>query len=114
MLDKIALPTVGRIVYFHVADRLEPWPAMVVEVVENQYKIATMHVFLHDGLRVMNDVPHKDNAVNGAFYWDWMPYQKGQAAKTEALQAELDGKLRQSMSAQKPTPNAQALAAEKK
>jgi len=90
MIDKIPLPTVGRIVLFHDADHIDPFPAMVVGVGPGALSIAYLHVFMHDGARSMEDVAHASEADGGEPYWDWMPYQKGQAAKTEQLQLELD------------------------
>lgn len=90
MIDKIAYPTVGRIVHYHDPDYVEPWPAIVVAADENRYTIPTLTVFVHDGIRVEQYVPHASEPVEGAPYWDWMAYQKGQAAKTERLQEEMD------------------------
>lgn len=94
MIDKIAYPTVGRIVLFYDPDHAEPFAGLVAVAEANRYTIRALHVFLHDGTRVFEDVKHKDYAKlasGGAYeaYWDWMDYQKGQAAKTEALQREL-------------------------
>jgi hypothetical protein len=98
MIDKIALPTVGRIVLYHDPEHVDPFGGFVTAVNANRYTIPVLSVFLHDGVRVMTEVKHKDcvKLARGEPYWDWMDYQKGQAAKTEALQAELDGKLKQS------------------
>lgn len=96
MIDKVQYPTVGRIVHFHDPDQVEPFAGLVAVANANRYTIHALTVFLHDGARMMYDVKHKDcvKLARGEAYWDWMDYQKGQAAKTEALQAELDAKLK--------------------
>ena len=92
MIDKIAYPTVGRIVLFHDPEHVEPFAGLVAVAEANRYTIPHLAVFLHDGLRMATGVKHKDcvKLARGEAYWDWMPYQKGQAAKTEALQAQLE------------------------
>lgn len=37
-------------------------------------------------------VPHVDEKGDGTSWWDWMPFQKGQAQKTEALESSWAGK----------------------
>lgn len=92
MIDKAAYPTVGRIVLFHDPEHVEPFAGLVAVAEANRYTIPHLAVFLHDGLRMVEGVKHKDcvKLARGEAYWDWMPYQKGQAAKTEALQAQLE------------------------
>ena len=92
MIDKAAYPTVGRIVLFHDPEHVEPFAGLVAVAEANCYTIPHLAVFLHDGLRMATGVKHKDcvKLARGEAYWDWMPYQKGQAAKTEALQAQLE------------------------
>ena len=94
MIDKVAYPTVGRIVLFHDPEHVEPFAGLVAVAEANRYTIPHLAVFLHDGLRMVEGVKHKDcvKLARGEAYWDWMPYQKGQAAKTEALQAELNAR----------------------
>ena len=102
MIDKVQYPTVGRIVHYHNPEHVNPWAGIVTMALENRYTIPILSVFLHDGVCVLANVKHKDcvKLAKGEPYWDWMDYQKGQAAKTEALQQELDsrldGKLKQS------------------
>ena len=92
MIDKAAYPTVGRIVLFHDPELVEPFAGLVAVAEANRYTIPHLAVFLHDGLRMVEGVKHKDcvELARGEAYWDWMDYQKGQAAKTEALQAQLE------------------------
>lgn len=90
----VQLPTVGRNVHFFVPGYPEPMAA-IVAAVEHGYTI-NLGVFNYDGsVHNRQLVPHASDAPVGRPYWDWMDYQKGQAAKTEALQAELDAKSRE-------------------
>jgi hypothetical protein len=121
--NKIPLPTVGRIVYVY-GQNIGPFAAIVTQAWDDTL-VADLHVFScrgrldrpkdenHPGLLPVSLtvdhylVPHISCGDTG-ICWDWMPYQKGQAAKAEQLQAELDknlastkthpldGKLRQS------------------
>lgn len=90
--NKIALPSVGRIVHlkgFPGAHTL----AAVVACVPDEGRPLLVHlcVINADGTTgSMKNVRHMSEAAeHGEVYWDWMDYQKGQAAKTEELQAEL-------------------------
>ena len=93
MKDTIQEPTVGRIVHYFDYGKRVPFPAMVVAVTEGSLTINTLHVFWHDGLEAIDNVHHKSEIEGATAHWDWMAYQKGQAAKTEALQSELDKKV---------------------
>lgn len=95
-------PTMGRIVWYHPAagdtglavnDETQPLAAIVAYVWHSrmvnltvcdhngQAQSRTSVVLLQDG----------DPAVGGGMsYCEWMPFQKGQAAKTEALEKRLD------------------------
>lgn len=95
-------PTPGRIVHYHPAPGEfvqigdAPLAAMVVGVLTNDCVNLTVFdangephgltsVFLHQGT-----APKPDGC-----YAEWMPYQLGQAAKTEQLQSSLGQALRQ-------------------
>lgn len=83
-------PTVGRIVYykslgspkgeFASVDR-----AAIITQVQNENNI---------GLCVLNPngMYFNESVSKGSDpgQWDWMPYQKGQASKTEEIEAELN------------------------
>ncbi len=88
--NKIELPTVGRIVYFWDYGATEPLPAVVVAVVGGH--TIDLCVFGRGGLAadIAFAVPHAVDREGSGSKWDWMPYQKSQAAKTEQLQRELD------------------------
>lgn len=93
MKETIQEPTVGRIVHFFDYGAKIPFPAMVVSVVPGSLTINTMIVFRHDGIEAMESIHHGSEVEGDIVHWDWMAYQKGQAAKTEALQSELDKKV---------------------
>jgi uncharacterized protein YbaA (DUF1428 family) len=99
---EIALPTVGRIVYVYRAPgivvgdipvgKMKPMAAMVADVLAEGSLTITVACTNHDGSTgPLADVHHISEAGGkDEFFWDWMPYQKGQAAKTEALEKERD------------------------
>ena len=89
-------PTVGRILYLwpsasEKARNGEPIAAIVSAVVNDSR--VTVTAFPASGPRVYENIQlvHPDDTypVAGPFC-EWMPYQIGQAAKTEELQAKLD------------------------
>ncbi|MFD1558331.1 hypothetical protein ACFSHT_22320 [Paraburkholderia silviterrae] len=91
-------PTIGRIVWFHPEqsyphlvqhDKTQPLAAIVTYVWSDTLvnlsvfdqdgkQYAATSVFLHQG---------DESVMTNGPYAEWMPYQKGQAAKTEALEA---------------------------
>lgn len=84
-------PTVGRIVHFHyqAGNEVIQLPALVSGV--SDAGLPTLHVFsyLEDKkTRVIFNVAQGDKPGQ----WDWMPYQKGQAAKTEELEKKIQEK----------------------
>ena len=95
--NEVALPTIGRVIYLYDSTMTgvdRPYLGMVADVVGGDTINAVG--FNHDGdvlVGGIQNVPHDSDKPNDAkVWWDWMPYQKGQAAKTEALQAQLDAK----------------------
>lgn len=94
--NKIEFPTVGRIVHFFEPGRPEPWPAMVVAVPDRPL-FPHLAVYTLDGVSLHRDTPHHScSASNSAVeYWDWMPFQKSQAGKTEELQRQLQERATQ-------------------
>lgn len=89
-------PTPGRVVWFHgprdgrmALNGSEPCAALICYVWSDD--MVNLVVFDHNG------VPHSRTSVqtkevlgaNAAAWWEWMPYQKGQAAKTEELEEQL-------------------------
>ena len=98
----IIKPTVGRVVWYypHASDGLYanndgPLAGMIAKV----WSDTCVNLGVLDG----NGINHSRTSVYlypgermprpaiGTGFAEWMPYQKGQAAKTEALEKELDG-----------------------
>lgn len=89
-------PTVGRVVWYWPSavqagtDTSQPLAATVVYVWSD--RMVNLSVTDHDGRQFgVTSVPLRqdgDERPSGMFC-EWMPYQKGQAAKTEALEAKL-------------------------
>lgn len=97
-------PTVGRIVWFTpstiindpffvIHDKTKPLAAMVTHVWGD--RMVNLCVFYSNG------APHPrtgvtllqddDQKPETGYFCSWMPYQKGQAAKTEAAEAKIGG-----------------------
>jgi hypothetical protein len=88
-------PTIGRVVWLHRPDSIDqsqPEAALVTYVhsdtcinvagfTANGSHFSSTSVYLDQG-----DTPRPEWAI---LYAEWMPYQKGQAAKTEALESAL-------------------------
>jgi len=90
-------PTVGRVVLFwpilNPGERpdAQPWAAIVTYVWSD--RMVNLSVFAHNGVqRSCTSVPllqDGDAAPISGYYCEWMPYQKGQAARTEAAERQL-------------------------
>jgi hypothetical protein len=87
-------PTVGRVVWYWMPNspQREPLAAMVAAVVTDS--IVNLSVidaegnqFGQKGVPLVQDGEQPPSMA----YCEWMPYQKGQAAKTEALESTLKG-----------------------
>jgi hypothetical protein len=92
MQDKIPEPTIGRVVYYYHTGVDKEMAAMVCDVVGPL--TVNLGVLNHNGSGGgVVGVPHTSVSGGKPPCWDWMPFQKGQAAKTEALQKELDEKV---------------------
>lgn len=81
-------PTVGRIVWFRMRAGDSPMAAIIVHV--HYERRVNLTVFGPLGLAVpKTDVQllqDSDQAPAHGTYCEWMPWQKGQAAKTEQLE----------------------------
>lgn len=88
---KITPPTVGRVVLIK-RQGAPDLAAIVAFVHEGGYTI-NAGVFNEDGsvggLSCVLHASDADEAGNAYPRWDWMDFQKGQAAKTEELEAKL-------------------------
>ena len=97
--NKIALPTIGRVVHLYDSTMTgadKPYLGMVADVIGGHTINAV--AFNHDGdllVGGIQNVPHEsDKPADAKVWWDWMDFQKGQAAKTEELQRALDTKTK--------------------
>jgi predicted deacylase len=92
------VPTPGRIVWFHkgpgdwLVQREQPLAAIVTYVWNDRMVNLSVFdaqgsVFARTSIPLVQD---GDTVPAGSAYAEWMPYQKGQASKTEALEAKLD------------------------
>jgi hypothetical protein len=86
------IPTVGRMVYYKSYGTPNgEYPsvnraATITEVVDPETGLVSLCVFNPEGLFFNKNV--RQGQEGGQ--WDWMPYQKGQAKKTEELEKELN------------------------
>lgn len=99
-------PTVGRVLHFFPStqymagrklafgDPSQPLAAVIAYV--HSDKMVNLTVWDQNGLQFdvcsVQLVQDGDTVPLGSFYAAWMDYQKGQAAKTEALESQLAGK----------------------
>jgi hypothetical protein len=100
---KITLPTVGRIVHvFGNWERNVPADTPRVGIVCGTDGLTiSAAVWASDGSMDpggVQSIRHKSEKFGGPNYpegiwWDWMDFQKGQAAKTEQLEAQLKGEM---------------------
>lgn len=90
-ISAVIKPTVGRIVWYWVAKpspQTQPLAAIVASVIDDSH--VSLGVFDASGASHPEaNVPliqDGDAVPQLSHYCEWMPYQKGQAAKTEALE----------------------------
>ncbi|HOK07809.1 MAG TPA: hypothetical protein PLW40_11500 [Syntrophales bacterium] len=92
-------PTVGRVVLFYRHGKTQkdageqPEAAIIAHVWSDT--CVNLAYFDSNGVaRNVTSVPlyHDDGERPVGFFCEWMPYQKGQAAKTEELEGKLAGK----------------------
>lgn len=88
---KIALPTVGRIVLVYDRSIDTTLAAIVAKVNMLDPMVINVGAFDENGCaRPMQQIRHVSEKHEFCeVWWDWMDYQKGQAAKTEQLEAQL-------------------------
>lgn len=93
-------PTVGRVVHYRhdaqdldmARDVTQPMAAIVTHVWHD--RMVNLVVFDASGApfsRTSVTLVQEGDPVPSGRYCEWMSYQKGQAAKTEALEAQLKG-----------------------
>jgi len=87
----IITPTIGRVVWYQSAERTaQPYAALVTYV--HSDRMVNLGGFTANGVpfAATSVTLVQDGDEKPAYsYCEWMPYQKGQAAKTEALEAKL-------------------------
>lgn len=84
-------PTVGRVVWYRPEGPDGPTQAALVAFVHSD-SMVNLAVFDNNGChssRTSVPLVHDGAPIPVGSYCEWMPYQKGQAAKTEAVEAEL-------------------------
>jgi len=94
-------PTVGRVVYLTPANNSniicpkDGVCAALITAVHNDVCVnlavfdANGHLFPCCSVTHISTALVTEDGKNNAHHWDWMPYQKGQAAKTEQLEKKL-------------------------
>jgi hypothetical protein len=91
-------PTIGRVVWFHPGSGdmhfppSGPFAALVVWVHSDE--LINVVAFNGNGVsagRTSVKLIQEGQPAPSGPYCEWMPYQKGQAAKTEALEAKITG-----------------------
>ena len=83
-------PTVGRVVLFYDNNGPEPHAAIITEV--HGECCVNLCAFSKNGIpKGYTSVPllQDDDPRPSCCFCEWMPYQKGQAAKTEALEEQI-------------------------
>lgn len=81
-------PSVGRIVWvFHLTST--PLAGIITSVISNEEITVTVFDLGHERHQKMPLLQTDADYKGETPYATWMPYQKGQAAKTEALEKEL-------------------------
>jgi hypothetical protein len=90
-------PTIGRVVWFHPSTHsaeagFAPAP-ICAAIVAYVHSDSCVNLAVFDGNGASHPktsvtlIQDSDAAPAGGYYCEWMPYQKGQAAKTEAAEA---------------------------
>lgn len=86
-------PTIGRVVHFYQSATFpEPRAAIVTYVhSDNMVNLATFNANGECVPATSVPLVQEGEPVPEGFRAEWMPYQKGQAAKTEALEKQIAG-----------------------
>lgn len=86
-------PTPGRIVWYRRSPDLSLPPMAAIVVFVHNERLINITFFNKDGMPVPHtEVPllqDDDEPPHNGVYAEWMPFQKGQAAKTESLQEKM-------------------------
>lgn len=86
-------PTIGRVVWFwQDSTQQQPLPGIVCYVHDDtRINLATFDVNGNSQPRTSVFLWQGDSERPTSYFAEWMPYQKGQAAKTEQLEKQLGG-----------------------
>lgn len=90
-------PTVGRVVYFHqygVDDDSEPWAAIIAHV--HSDRLVNLMVVTPQGataMRLCVELVQEGEPPKDSAFARWMPYQIGQAARTDDLISKALGEI---------------------
>ena len=91
-------PTVGRVLWFwrHGKTQVDAGEQPEAAIIAHVWSDTCVNLAVFDGNGVATNftsVPliQAGDAKPESFFCEWMPYQQGQAAKTEELQAKLAG-----------------------
>jgi len=89
-MPTIIEPTVGRVVWFYNNTENGPLAAIIAEV-HSDRMVSLMvinRVGETSGHTSISLIQEGDTYPDRGSYCEWMPYQKGQVPKTEALEAQ--------------------------
>ena len=86
-------PTIGRVVWFHPAGST-PEEQPLVAIIAHVWSDTCINLAVFDTNGVASNQTsiflfQGDGERPSSLYAEWMPYQQGQAAKTEALEKKL-------------------------
>lgn len=91
-------PTIGRVVHYypmHHDEVAQPFAALITYV--HNDRLVNLAYFDAGGVagsaKVVTLLQDDEIAADGSDYCCWMPFQKGQAQKAEALEKELAAKV---------------------
>lgn len=97
------VPSVGRVIWYHAGQEplgfSNPQPAVCAAIVAYVHSDSMVNLTVFDAVGIAHgrtSVPlvQDGDTVPSFPYCEWMPYQKGQAAKTEMFEKVLtDGQL---------------------
>jgi hypothetical protein len=99
------VPTIGRQVWYYPSDAdnkafrtdpAQPCAATVIKIpIAGDNRKVDLSIITHDGTHAYRQqvllLQDGDTVPQGLEHATWMPYQKGQAAKTEAVEALMKG-----------------------
>ena len=87
MEDEMIVPTIGRVVWFRTSEAKQPYAAVITFVWSDS--LVNLCVFHPNGNAMARTSIHlhqEGEEYPSGDYAEWMPYQIGQAAKTQEIQ----------------------------